>query len=74
MDISTIVALAKIKVLDLAYIISKKIDMNEKWDEQVQSGQLLSLIRVLENTDSLLTDAKQQQLLQGLISIGELII
>ncbi len=74
MDISVVLPIAKIKVFDLSYIISKKIDMNQKWDEQTQAGQLISLIRVLENSNTLLTEAEQQQILQGIISIGELIV
>ena len=74
MDISVVIAAAKEKAFDLAFDISKRIDPDKEWDSQVQAGQLLSLIRVLENPNTLLTSVEQQQLAQGLISIGELTI
>lgn len=73
-DISTVILDAQQQVLDLVYDISKKINIDIERDKQIQAGQLVSLIRVLQNTTLLLTTAEQQQITQGLISIGELVI
>lgn len=73
-DISTVILDAQQQVLDLVYDISKKINIDVERDKQIQAGQLVSLIRVLQNPTLLLTTAEQQQITQGLISIGELVI
>lgn len=73
-DISTVILDAQQQILDLVYDISKKINIDVERDKQIQAGQLVSLIRVLQNTTLLLTTAEQQQITQGLISIGELVI
>jgi len=72
--IADVILVAKEKILDLVYDISKQINIDVELDKQIQAGQLVSLIRVLESPTLLLTDAEQQQVTQGLISIGELII
>jgi hypothetical protein len=74
MTIEEIIDLAKLEVLDLAYTISKKIDLSTVRDEQIQAGQLISLIRVLEDDESQLSEEDRLQLSQGLISIGNLTI
>lgn len=73
-DISTVILDAQQQILDLVYDISKKINIDIERDKQIQAGQLVSLIRVLQNPTLLLTTAEQQQITQGLISIGELVI
>lgn len=73
-DISTVILDAQQQILDLVYDISKKINIDVERDKQIQAGQLVSLIRVLQNPTLLLTTAEQQQITQGLISIGELVI
>ncbi len=72
--IADVILVAKEKILNLVYDISKQINIDIELDKQIQAGQLVSLIRVLENPTLLLTDAEEQQVTQGLISIGELII
>jgi len=74
MDIATVIPIAQEQVLNLVYDISKQINIDLEMDKQIQAGQLVSLLRVLENPTLLLTDAEQQQVVQGLISIGELIV
>lgn len=71
---SEVIALAKEKILELAYSISKKINTDLRRDEQIVAGQLCSLIRVLETSNSFLTQPQREQLLQGLIIIGNLSI
>jgi hypothetical protein len=71
---SEVIALAKAEILELAYSISKKINTDLRRDEQITAGQLCSLVRVLETSDSLLTVQQREQIVQGLISIGNLSI
>lgn len=76
MDEDEIIELAQARVFDLAYEISKKIDLSTVKDEQIEAGQLLSLIRCIrypdDTSNTLLTEEQIQQVLQGLISIGNL--
>jgi hypothetical protein len=67
-----VLALTKTAILDLAYTISKKLDLSKVIDEQVVAGQLCSLKRVIEDQNSLIDYATRQQVLQGLIIIGNL--
>ena len=69
---SEVIELAKEKILELAYSLSKKINLDELFDLQIIAGQLVSLIRPLENDESLLTYPERQQILQGIITIGNL--
>jgi len=67
-----VIELAKEKILELAYKISKKINTDILSDEQIIAGQLCSLLRPLEDDNSLLTYTQRQQILQGIITIGNL--
>lgn len=67
-----VLALTKTAILDLAYTISKKLDLSKVIDEQITAGQLCSLKRVIEDENSLIDYATRQQVLQGLIIIGNL--
>lgn len=73
-DTSVVIADSQAKVLDLVYDISKRIDISQEKDKQIQAGQLVSLLRVIQNPTILLTSAEQQMVIQGLIAIGELVI
>lgn len=73
-DTSVVIADSQAKLLDLVYDISKRIDISQEKDKQIQAGQLVSLLRVIQNPTILLTSAEQQMVIQGLIAIGELVI
>ncbi len=72
MDIDNILEIARQKLLDLSYTICKKINLSTVKDEQIQARQMLLLMEVLEDEESLLTEEEKQQVLQGIISIGNL--
>lgn len=64
--------IANEKVLDLAWKASKYIDLARAKDEIYQGGQLVKLLRVLNDSNSLLEYADKQQIIQGIIGIGDL--
>lgn len=71
--------IAEEKVLELAYKISKYIDLTRASEEIYQAGVLVKLLRslngsnsFLSNLNSLLEYADKQQIIQGIIGIGKL--
>jgi len=64
--------IAKTKILTLAYTVSGVIDLTRVDDKIYQGGQLVKLLRVLNDSDSLLSFEDEQQIIQGLIGIGKL--
>jgi hypothetical protein len=71
-DEAQIIALAKARILVLSYAISKKINLDNMRDEQIICGQLCSLVRVLEDGNTILTPAQRYQILEGILIIGNL--
>lgn len=63
---------AETKILELAYNASKYIDVTRSADDIYVGGKLVSLLRVLNDTNSLLGYADKQSVIQGIIGIGKL--
>ncbi len=64
--------IAKTKILNLAYTVSGVINLVRAEEQIYQGGQLVKLLRVLNDSDSLLAYDDEQQIIQGLIGIGKL--
>lgn len=67
-----VIPVAEAKVLELAYKASKFVNIERAYDEMFIAGEIVKLLDVAENTNTLLTYAESQQILQGIIGIGKL--
>lgn len=65
--VTDVIESTELEILDLAYKISKKINLSLVNDEQIIAGQLCSLKRVLE--DSSIDAATRYQIVDALVTI-----
>lgn len=69
---SYITPIAEEKILELAYKASKYINLSRASDEIYQGGVMCHLLDVLNDSNTLLDYADKQQIIQGIIGIGNL--